>query len=213
MLCLIFGHIIGHTNWQAYPVYILLGTMVFKIFVAGTERSIRVLSGNKALILNTRIPKQLYVLQAVYGALVDFLISIIILVGVMIYTGVGTNYMCLLVIPDIMILLVLITGIGKILAVINVYFADIKYFYDIFTLAVFYGSALFANPSKYGPVMQKIISFNPIYDAISIARVSVIDMKMPGIGLWIKLVSSAIIVYTIGYFVFKRGTENVVAKL
>lgn len=51
------------------------------------------------------------------------------------------------------------------------------------------------------------------YDAISIARVSVIDMKMPGIGLWIKLVSSAIIVYTIGYFVFKRGTENVVAKL
>ena len=56
--------------------------------------------------------------------------------------------------------------------------------------------------------MQKIISFNPIYDAISIARVSVIDMKMPGIGLWIKLVSSAIIVYTIGYFVFKESLSS-----
>ena len=40
-------------------------------------------------------------------------------------------------------MLVMMLGIGKMLAVINVTFADITYFYKIFTLFLMYGSAIF----------------------------------------------------------------------
>ena len=68
-------------------------------------------------------------------------------------------------------MLVMMLGIGKMLAVINVTFADITYFYKIFTLFLMYGSAIFYRVDRLPLTMQKVMTIlNPLYIVISIAR-------------------------------------------
>ena len=114
---------------------------------------------------------------------------------------------------DIAICLVMIIGIGKILAVINVFFADIEYFYHILMLLFMYGSAIFYSTDGMAPAVQMVMSVNPIYIAISIARICVMDGYAPGPMLWVKLVCYAVGFYLLGTFIFNRGTQDIVAEL
>ena len=112
-----------------------------------------------------------------------------------------------------MIFCLFVLGVGKILAVIYVGFADIKYFYSIFTLFVFYGTAIFYNPERLSLTLQKVMSWNPIYIAIAIARQSLIDGIIPSIHLWMKMTLYAVVFYSVGSWIYRKGSENIVAKL
>lgn len=77
-------------------------------------------------------------------------------------------------------MLVMMLGIGKMLAVINVTFADITYFYKIFTLFLMYGSAIFYRVDRLPLTMQKVMTIlNPLYIVISIARECIMERAYP----------------------------------
>ena len=100
------------------------------------------------------------------------------------------------------------------LAVINVTFADITYFYKIFTLFLMYGSAIFYGVDRLSPAMQKImIIFNPLYTVIAIARQCMMERSYPGWEMWVAASIYAIGCYVVGSVWFDRASENVVAQL
>lgn len=200
-------------NIPNFPVYILTGTIIYTLFDSGTVGAMGSLVSGKSFILKTRIPKNIFVIEKVYVAFINMLYSLIGYVILLIVTGVTPNPFMLLVPLDIAICLVMIMGLGKILAIINVYFADIEYFYKILMLLFMYGSAIFYSTSGLAPAAQVVMSFNPIYIAITIARICVMDGYAPGPMLWVKLICYAVFFYLIGSLVFKKGTQDIVAKL
>lgn len=196
-----------------FPVYVLTGTIIFSLYKSGTTGAMKSMVANKKFLVRTRIPKNIFVVEKVYVALINMLYSMIGYVILIIVTGVSPNLFMFLVPLDIAISLVMILGIGKILAVINVYFADIEYFYRILMLLFMYGSALFYTMDRMAPAAQMVISFNPIYIAITIVRTCVLDGQAPDSMLWVKLGCYAAGFYIFGTFVFKKGTQDIVAKL
>ena len=196
-----------------FPVYVLTGTIIYSLFNSGTTGAMKSLVAGKIFLVRTRIPKNVFVIEKVYVALINMLYSMIGYVILVAISGITPNIFMLLVPVDVAICLVMIYGIGKILAVINVYFADIEYFYKILMLLLMYGSALFYSVDRMAPAVQMIMSFNPIYIAITIARICVMDGYAPGPMLWVKLVCYAVFFYLLGTLVFKRGTQDIVAKL
>ena len=196
-----------------YRIYVLTGTIIYSLYNSGTTGAMKALVRNKRFLIRTRIPMNVFVIEKVYVAFIHMLYSLIGYVILLIIFQIPPNPCMLLVIPDIALSLVLIYGIGKILAVINVYFADIQYFYRILMVLFMYGSAIFYSADRLAPAVQAIINVNPIYISITMARNCVIGATCPNGIMWLTLACYAVGFYLLGSYVFKKGTQDVVAKL
>ncbi len=211
-MSILFAFVFERDFGQFMP-FVFTGTIVFGFFDGGMSGCLGSLSGNKNLMIRTKIPRNILVIEKLYVAFIQMLFSIIGYVIVLIATGTQVGFFAFLIPVDVVLSAVIILGLGKILAVANVYFADISYFYKIIMRFVFYGSAIFYEAEILSPVMQQIIMFNPIYLSISFARSCILYNSMPAAGIWIRLIIYAVVVYILGTLIFKKGSQDVVAKL
>lgn len=145
VMVLVFSKMFGSGTSGAFPLYVLTGTTLYGLFNSGTSMCLNALMGNKNFLIKTQLNKNVYVYQKILVAFRNFLFSLLIYAFVIALYRIRPSFSWLLFIPDVLLMLVMMLGIGKMLAVINVTFADITYFYKIFTLFLMYGSAIFSS--------------------------------------------------------------------
>ena len=198
---------------KEFVPYVFTGVIIYSFYNGSMNGSLKSLTGNKSLLIRTKIPRNLLVIEKVYVSFIRLLFSLVGYVAALIITGTSvTPYIAL--VPVMLALSVMIMmGFGKMLAVINVYFADISYFYKLFMRLVFYSSALFYNADRLSPVMQQIIMFNPIYLSVTFARTCILYGRVPDADIWIRLIIYAGAAYVTGTLIFNKGSQDVVAKL
>ena len=213
VMVLIFGKMLGTGIAGGFPLYVLTGTTIYGLFTSGTTLCLNALFGNKNFLIKTRLSKNIYILEKIFVAFRNFLFSLMIYAFVLALYRIPPSVTWLLFIPDILLLLVMMTGIGKILAVINVTFADITYFYKIFTLFLMYSSAIFYHITRLSPTMQNFMLINPLYIVITIARKCMMECAFPDWKMWVILGLSAAGCYLAGTVYFNKKIENIVAKL
>lgn len=213
VMAMVFTNMFGNKNFAYYPIYILIGTMLDTLFADGTTSCLVALSANKNFLINSSISRAMYPIEKVYVAFVNFAFSTIIFIIVAWYYGLKVKWTWILIIPNLFMFIMLIIGIGKILAIINVTFADITYFYKIFTLFVFYASGIFYDTARLSPLMQQFISLNPVYVSIALARISIMDGVIPSLSLWIKLLVYSVFVYSFGTYIYKKNISNIIEKI
>ena len=213
VMVLVFGKMFGNNEDKLFPVYVLVGTTFYGLFNSGTMLCIGALAGNKTLLITTHINKNVFVLERVLFAFTNFIYSMIVLAGIVALYHIKIRIEILFVIFDIFLLLLLVLGIGKILAVINVTFADITYLYKIVLLVFMYGSSIFYRVERLAPVVQNVMNSNPIFISIEIARDAIMYGKISSFRYWITLFLFAVICYALGTWIYEKGTEDVVAKL
>lgn len=202
-----------HRDIVTYMPYVFTGTIVYGFFNSGMNGCMHSLSGNKNLLIRTKIPKNLLTIEKVYVALIHMAFSLVGYVAILIITGTRVGPAVALAPVGIVFAIFIILGIGKILAVINLYFADISYFYQVIMRLVFYGSALFYEADRLSPVVQKVVGFNPIFLTITFERSCILYNQIPEPMIWIKLIIYAVVIYLIGTAVFNKGSQDAVAKL
>lgn len=213
VMVLIFGKMLGTGIAGGFPLYVLTGTTIYGLFTSGTTLCLNALFGNKNFLIKTRLSKNIYILEKIFVAFRNFLFSLMIYAFVLALYRIPPSVTWLLFIPDILLLLVMMTGIGKILAVINVTFADITYFYKIFTLFLMYSSAIFYHITRLSPTMQNFMLINPLYIVITIARKCMMECAFPDWKMWVILALYAAGCYLAGTVYFNKKIENIVAKL
>ena len=161
----IFSMLFGR-NIENYPVYFLSGRLLYDFFSSGSKGAMNSIKSNSGILKKIYVPKYMFSISAVCYEFVNFLISFVILFGVMIVTGAPFHWTLILSIIPMGLLFILVFGLGLILAICNTYFSDIGYLYNIFTLVLMYASALF-YPMEIVPArIQMIFTLNPVYTAI-----------------------------------------------
>lgn len=213
VMVLIFTEMFGNNSIGNFQIYVLIGTIMYSYFNEGTQGCLVALSGNKAFLIKSSMEKNIYPIEKVYVAFINFLFSSLIFICVAQWYGIEFMATAFLVIPNVFLFTLMILGIGKILAIINASFADITYFYKIFTLLILYSSALFYDTSRMAPKVQKLISLNPVYLSIAIVRQSVMDGIIPKWTMWIKLLVYAIGLYGVGTYIYQKKVQTVIEKI
>ena len=214
VMVLVFGKMFGYGIKGGFPLYVLTGTTLYGLYTSGTTMCLNALMGNKNFLIKTQLNKSIYVIQKILLAVRYFLFSMMIYAFMIAMYRIKPSVTWLLFIPDVLLKLVMMLGIGKMLAVINVTFADITYFYKIFTLFLMYGSAIFYRVDRLSPIMQKLMTIlNPLYTVISIARETIIERTFPHWKLWVILCIYAMGCYIVGTIFFDRKIEDIVAKM
>ncbi|MCR4673463.1 MAG: ABC transporter permease [Lachnospiraceae bacterium] len=213
VMVMVFSTIFASDSMKNYGLFVLTGMTLFNLFSQGTTGCLGAIVGNKNLLIKTQLKRSIYVFQKVALVFRNFLYSLIIYAFMLTIYKVKPEKEWLLLLIDVFLLLLLIFGLGKILAIANVYFADISYFYKVFTVFLIYGSAIFYQVERFSTLLRNIIIINPIYDAIYIARQIVLEGNSIDNKYWLVLTLYGFGFYFIGSIIFNRLSDDIVAKL
>lgn len=200
-----------------FPIYYLTGQTIWTLFSTATTTAMSSLVDNRTLLLKVKLPKQTFVLSRIYTALVNFGYSCIAF-GVILFVYVVTGRMSLsttvLLLPiDILFTLLFAVGIGYALAILYVFFADIKYLYSVLLTLWMYMSAIFYPVDRMPEYFKYLIGFNPVYCFIAFARQLIQDERVPDPVLWLKIIMFGTCSFVIGYFVFAKNENKVMQKM
>ena len=194
---------------ENYPVYYLTGFLIWNFFTTATNSAMTSLADNQALLLQVRLPREVFPFSRVCTAFVNFLYSlaayVVILAVFRISLGISAFFF-----PLVMILLFFFSlGAGYILAVLYVFFGDIRHLYSVFLTLLMYLSALFYPLELLPEGMQAFIRQNPIYAA----RSCVMYREIPSAGLWVKMILWSLLFYLAGIYIFRKAKTKVTLKL
>lgn len=212
VMSLIFSYMFKRTI-ENFPLYYLTGNLFWGLFSQGTNSAMTALVDNKNLLLKAKLPKQTFVLSRVYTSFVNFGYTCIAYVLMLLVFRIRPSWTMLLFIPDVILSLIFATGIGYILAIMYVFFADIKHLYGVLLTLLMYMSAIFYPVTSLPPILQEVIGYNPIYMMIYIAREAVVYNHVPHYSAWIKLGISAIVSMAIGLYVFRKKQNDVMQRV
>ena len=196
---------------ENYPVYYLTGFLIWNFFTTATNTAMTSLADNQALLLQVRLPREIFPFSRVCTAFVNFLYSlaayVVILAVFRISLGISAFFF-----PLVMILLFFFSlgaGYGYILAVLYVFFGDIRHLYSVFLTLLMYLSALFYPLELLPEGMQAFIRQNPIYQFIYAARSCVMYREIPSAGLWVKMILWSLLFYLAGIYIFRKAKTKV----
>jgi len=208
----IFSMLFGRSI-ENYPVYFLSGRIIFDFFNAGTKGAMRSIKRNANIIKKIYVPKYMFSVSTICYEFINFLISFVILFGVMFVTGAQFHITILFAVVPLALLVILIFGIGLILAVCNTYFTDVGHLYNVFSLILMYASALF-YPMEIVPVtVQKIFTLNPIYSAVVSFRECVVYGTIPNMYTLAYLGVFGVVTLAIGIILFSMYNKKLALEL
>ena len=168
---------------------------------------------NRNLLVKAKLPKQTFVLSRIYTVLVNFGYTCIAYVLMLAVFQIKPSISMLLFPLAVIFMLAISIGVGYILAVVYVFFADVKYLYSVFLTLWMYVSALFYPVTSLPEVMQNFVGYNPIYVVIAFARECIVYGRVPEVMMWIKLIGWSIGSLVVGMNVFRFKENQVMQKI
>ncbi len=158
-------------NIPHFPVYLLLGIVLWNFFTEMTVQSLGSIVGRGDLIRKIRIPRWMIVFSSSISASINLVLSLIVVAVFMVVNQVPLGVGLLTLPLYIFILYLLSFGISMFLAAAYVKYRDLSYIWEIVLQAGFY-----ATPIIYplqlieNDLVQKILLLNPVAFVIQGAR-------------------------------------------
>ena len=203
------------TSTPHYPVYLLLGIVIWNFFLEMTTQSLGSIVGRGDLIRKIRIPRWIIIFSSSLSAVINLLLNMVVIIIFMIL-----NHVDLLVttlwLPVILLEVYLFAlGISLFLSALFVKFRDIGYIWEVILQAGFYLTPILYPLSLIPNVaFQKIILLNPMAQAIQDARWSSIthETLIPHTvfqGGWYMYVPFALVIITLigGLIYFRKESK------
>ncbi len=196
-----------------FPIYYLTGQIFWTLFSTATQDAMTALSDNRSLLVRTRLPKQTFVLSRIYTALANFGYTCIAYIVMLVVFRIKLSAAMLLFPLAVLFMLAISTGVGYMLSVAYIFFADVKWLYSVFLTLWMYLSALFYPVSKLPEAMQNFIEYNPIYIVIAFARECVMEGRVPDMMMWIRLIGWSAGSLAAGYYFFRSKGNQVMQTI
>lgn len=193
ILYVVFTYIIPlGKDVEHYPVYLLLGIVLWNFFTEATMQGASSVVARGDLIRKISIPRYLVVIASSLSAMINLGLSLIVVFVFALLNGVMPSFTWLLIIPIVLELYVFALGASFLLAAMYVKFRDITYIWEIVLQAGFYASAIIFPLTLVPGELQKWFFLNPIVQMIQDARWAIATDT--SITIWSTISSWVVIV-------------------
>ena len=231
VLVFIFGTIFGRSSEGVvcYPVYLLTGRLLYEFFTQSTKRAMRSIRHSASVLKKVYVPKYIYPVASVLSNFVTFLISLSVLVVVMgyfliknhftgAYPDLHLSWYILLSFAPIIILCILCLGVGLILSVLNVFFKDVEYIYDVVCMMLFYVTPIMYRLTTFqksgmSPNVIHVLMLNPLYSIIEMFRSCVLYCEMWNWNHFFYGLGTSVVILIFGVFVFYKNQDKFILHI
>lgn len=185
------------TAIKNYPLYLLLGLMMYNLFSGSTLQSSKTIINNAGFIKSLKMPHESLVLSVVFQFIFTHLFEIMVLSIFMIYFGVSLKG--LVFYPALLFFFGLfIRGISLALAAIGARINDIANVWAVLVRLMWFATPIFYSIKEDSP--QFIL--NPIAHFISAGRSLIISSQLPAPWIIISIMLTSIVSLTSGLIIF-----------
>lgn len=214
VLSLVFGYLFKEGKGLYFPVYILTGRLLYSFFADSTKAAMKSIRSNAGMIKKVYVPKYIYPLSSILSSYITFLLSLIVLIGALIFFHVPiTIYMIFAIIP-LIILLIMALGVGILLSTMAVFFRDLEYLWGVVLMLIMYCCAIFYRVDyQHNTDLLHYLKFNPLFSVIYNFRLTVIDGKMldPKTLLFSSVFSVGTLIFAL--FIFYKNQDKFILNI
>lgn len=191
----------GDTPYVVFSYVALVPWMLFANSLTDMTNS---LIENMQLVMKIYFPREILPLASLLARLMDFFVSVGLLVVLMIYFRVPIFPQGWLFLPVILaVQLTLVLGLGLMLAASNVFYRDIR---PLLTLGVqlwFYASPIIYPVSMVPERLRPFYFLNPMAGVLEAYRAVLLNQQLPGPYLAASA-AVASVAFVFGFWFFKR---------
>lgn len=206
VMSLIFTHIFRF-DIENFPLYLILGQILFSLMSASTSAGATSIVDSAPLIKKIRVNKYIFPLEKVVFELVNFALSLIAVLIVMLYFQVVPTVNLLLLPLLLVYMLLFCAGLSLMLAALTVFFRDVIYLWGVVTLMWMYATPLFYPVSALSEWMQSAMQFNPLYHYVTYFREIALWHTTPSLNENLLCFGMALLTFGVGCLVF-RATQK-----
>ena len=205
MLFFIFSNNLG-SGVEYYPLYLLLGLIMFNFFTASTGEAISVIRNNKSLLKSINLPRMSFVAGSVLKFVYSNAFEFVVFAALMLI--VRDNAANALFYPLVMLFFaVFVFGISLIVASVSVYFLDFGNLWAFFCNLLWFATPIFYALGAH-PILSAFSYFNPVYYYITAARDLIIYRVIPPSVILVGVVAFAVIFLVAGTLLFNKLKER-----
>ena len=213
VLWVVFSQVFSRAGTTVpFIVYLTAGVLVAGFFSQAVNAAGAGVINNRGILARVYVPPEVFSFAAAIAAAANFAISVIPLVIIQLVLGVGVPIDFLLVPVSIFFLLMMVAGLGLVVASVAVMFFDVFDLVRVLSTLITYLAATFYPLDIIPEKWQLIIKLNPLYHHVTLFRSYAYDD-------WFSWTSFAIsgltgvVALIIGVWVFSRNWRNVVVSL
>lgn len=200
----IFGHVAGiSTDGIPYVLFSTVAIIPWTYMSEAMNTSSQSLVQEQGMLGKVYFPRVIYPLTPVFAKLVDFAISLLILVAVLIYFRVTPTWNLLLLPPLVLFMICIPAALGMWLSALAIRFRDVKFAMAFFIRMLIYSAPILYSASSIPEAYRFLYSLNPIVAVIEGFRAALLGTPIPWAYIVPGLITT-IVLLAAGAFYFRR---------
>jgi ABC-2 type transport system permease protein len=206
---------------QDYPVILLMGIIIYTFYAEATGTAVGSVPDRESLVRKVHFTRLVIPLSVVLTTFLNFALNFIVVMLFVLASGIAPRWSWLEIVPLVIALGLLSTGIGTLLAALFVRYRDVRPIWDVILQMTFYGSPILYPIEKIpDESLQRLIMCSPLAVIVQQARHAIIDADAPsaaevmGGAVWLLIPLGVLIgVCVLGYVVFDRSAPHIAEEL
>lgn len=192
-----------------YPVYLLLGIVLWNYFVEITSGNVGAIVGKSDLLRKLNFPKYTIIMAGCMAAVINLGLNFIVIGAFMAITGVDVSGSVVVLLPLLLELTLLGLGLAFALSALFVKFRDIAYIWEVLTQAAFYATPILYPLTLVPDVAQKYLLLNPVAQIIQDIRHVLVTSETTVISdlwnpiVWLVPISLVVAIFIAGGTYFR----------
>jgi lipopolysaccharide transport system permease protein len=196
-----------------YPVYVLLGTTIWGLFMGFYQSATATLTSAQSYILQVKYPHEALLVKQALEQAVNFLAALIVNLAVLLFFGIKPSWMIVLLPATVLPLFFLGAGLGLIISVLGVVATEMKRICDMGL-----GMTIFITPVLYStsaarPDFQFLVRLNPLTYLIDTVRSTMLFGKVPDPMAFLLSSIGALLIFVFAWRLFYVSEDRVIEKL
>lgn len=173
-----------------------------------TQASQSLVQGS-AMLGKIYFPRLIYPLAPILSKLVDFAISMIIILCLMVYFRIAPTWNLLLFPLFLLLMMAIPFGIGLWLSSLAIRFRDVRHVMPFFMQMLMFSAPIVYSASSVPDAYRLLYSLNPIVSVIEGYRACLLGFPIPWLYVWPGIVTTVLLVVS-GALYFKRMERIIV---
>jgi lipopolysaccharide transport system permease protein len=189
---------------MGFHIRFLFALLPWQLFAFALSQSSNSLVGNQNLISKVYFPRLVIPFSSVLAGVVDFAISFVVMIGLLLYFGIGLTPALLLLPIFLLLALICAIAVGLWLSALNVKYRDIRYVVPFLTQFWMYATPIAYSSSLIPEKWHWLYSLNPMVGVVEGFRLSLLGKSSLDV---FSLCISAFMVLVLligGLYYFKR---------
>ena len=212
---LLFGVVLGsrprtESGEQPFAIFLFVGLLPWTFFSSSLILGAASIVSNGAIVKKVKLPVQLLPAASVLSALVNFLLSLIVLFTVLAIFGPrhpeGLVYLPLLLVVELGLAL----GFAYLLAGLNVFYRDVEHILGILLMAWYFLTPILFPISLVANRPRELLglSLNPMTGVVVGFQRALLDGLPPDWSLLAWSAASGLAVFVIGFTYFRHAKDD-----